>query len=79
MTIERLHYTLFFFSLFHSLTPHPFYKSKTPTGFTKSVPKLTKVISAFKKKRTTEDVLNLKLDLNSKAKRISLDKAPSMR
>ena len=77
MTIERLHYTLFFF--FHSLTLSSFSKSRTPTGFTKSGPKLTNVISEFKNKQTAEDVLNSKLDLNSKDKRICFDKAPSMR
>ena len=64
MTIARLHDTLFF-SFYHSVTVQPFSKCRTPTGFTKSGPELTKAISEFKNKRTAEDVLNFKLDLNS--------------
>ena len=77
MTIERLHYTLvFFFSLSHT-SPFIQVQDANWTGFTKSAPKLTKAISEFKNKQTTEDVMNLKLDLNSKDN-ISFGKAPSM-
>ena len=41
--------------LHSSLTEHPFSKCRTPTGFTKSGPQLTKAISEFKTKRSNNE------------------------
>ena len=72
MTFENGKVTAVYSLLFYTLlrcTLFPL-KCRTLAGFTKSCPELTKAISEFKNKRTTEDALNLKLDLNSETREV---------